>query len=331
VAPATSTTTTAPVVASTAALPDDPAATGIMPAALPPLHLWAADLRLGEAKLGEARLETWPTARGMHIDQLRTLSKSVQINATGDWTGTASASATHMRIDFAAEDLGSMLGALGFEGLFNGGKTRAELDARWPGAPSSLALANMDGKLSLDISHGRIPEVGTGVGASVGRLFGLVSVAELPRRLTLDFGDVFGKGLAFDAITGDFKLGGGNATTDNLAIRGPGADISITGRTGLRAHDYDQQVLVLPHLGNSLPVVGAVIAGPVGAAAGFAVQGLLGKGLNKAASARYRVTGSWDKPVFTLIEKHTPPPAPARAPAAASSSPVPAPASSTGL
>ncbi len=288
---------------------DDPAATGINPASLPPLHLWVGDLRLGQARLGEARLETWPTGQGMHIDQLRALSRKVQITASGDWNGDAGNSHTRLAIDFAAEDVGSLLGALGYEGLFDGGKTRARLDARWPGAPSALALANMDGTLSINVTRGHIPEVAAGVG----RLFGLVSVAELPRRLSLDFGDVFGKGLAFDAISGDFRLGGGNATTSDLKIVGPAAEIRISGRTGLRTHDYDQQVLVVPHLGGSLPVVGAVVGGPVGAAAGFAVQGLLGKGLNKAASARYRVTGTWEKPVMTLIEKHgaAAPPAPA--------------------
>jgi uncharacterized protein YhdP len=214
-----------------------------------------------------------------------------------------------MRIDFAAQNLGSMLTAFGYEGLFSGGKTHAVLDASWPGAPTSFALANMTGTLGVDVSHGRIPELAPGVG----RLFGLVSVAELPRRLTLDFGDVFGKGLAFDSIKGDFRFADGNAFTDNLKFRGPAADIDIHGRTGLRKRDYDQQVYVVPHVGNSLPVVGAVVAGPVGAAAGFAVQGLLGKGLNKAASARYHVTGSWEKPVFTLVEKHEAQPTPAPA------------------
>lgn len=315
-APGAAAAASAQAPAAAAAAAANPAATGIDPAALPPLHLWVGDLRLGTAKLGEARLETWPTAQGMRIDQLRSLSRSVQLNASGDWNGNAQDSHTRMRIDFSAQDLGSMLNAFGYQGLFNGGKTHALLDATWPGAPSSLALAAMDGNLGVDVSHGRIPEVGPGVG----RLFGLVSVAELPRRLTLDFGDVFGKGLAFDSIKGDFHFAGGNATTDNLRIRGPAADIDIRGRTGLRARDYDQQVYVVPHIGNSLPVVGAVVAGPVGAAAGFAVQGLLGRGLNKAASARYRVSGSWEKPVFTLLEKHEAQPAPASsAPAPASS------------
>ncbi len=279
----------------------DPANTGINPAALPPFHLWIGELRLGDAKLGEARLETWPTATGLHIEQMRALSSRVQINASGDWNGSASNSHTHMRINFSAEDLGAMMGAFGYDGLVNGGKTHDQLDASWPGAPNALSLATMDGTLSINVSNGRIPEA---TSPGVGRLLGLVSLAELPRRLTLDFGDVFGKGLGFDSIAGDFHLANGNATTDNLVIAGSSANISITGRTGLRAKDYDQEMRVVPHVGNSLPLVGAVVGGPIGAAAGFAVQGLLGKGLNQAASARYKITGTWDKPVMTLIEKH---------------------------
>ena len=277
----------------------DPANTGVTPSALPPFHLWVGDLRFGESKLGEARLETWPTDRGLHIDQLRAQSRSVQINGSGDWDGSPTSSHTHLRIDFAAENLGDMLGAFGFAGLFNGGKTRAHLDATWPGAPSAMELANMDGKLGIQVTDGSIPEVAPGVG----RLFGLVSLVELPRRLTLDFGDVFGKGMAFDSITGDFVLADGNATTNNLAMRGPAAEINIKGRTGLRAKDYDQQALVIPHLGSSLPIVGAVVAGPLGAAAGFVAQGLLGRGINRVASARYRISGSWDKPDISLVEK----------------------------
>ena len=297
----------------------DPANTGIDPAVLPPFHLWVRDLRLGDAHLGEARLETWPTPKGMHIEQLRALSKRVQVTATGDWDGSASDSRTHMHINFSAEDLGAMLAAFGYDGLVDGGKTRDELDASWPGGPTALSLATMDGTLSVQVSDGRIPEASS---PGVGRLLGLVSLADLPRRLTLDFGDVFGKGLGFDSITGDFRLANGNATTDNLVIKGPAANISVTGRTGLRARDYDQQMVVVPHVGNSLPVVGAVVGGPLGAAAGFAVQGLLGKGLNKAASARYRITGSWDDPKMTLVEKHevTVPPSLLLDPAPASSS-----------
>lgn len=302
----------------------NPAATGITPSALPPFHLWVSDLRFGDSKLGDARLETWPTDRGMHIDQLRTLSRGVQINGVGDWNGTAGDSHSHMRIDFAADNMGDMLGAFGYDGLLAGGKVRAQLDATWPGAPSAMELGTMDGKLSINITDGRMPEVGPGVA----RLFGLVSVLELPRRLSFDFGDVFGKGLAFDAIVGDFKLGDGNAITDNLQIRSPAAEISIKGRTGVRAKDYDLQVQAIPHAGNSLPVVGAFVGGPIGIAAGFVAQGLLGHGINRAASAHYKITGSWDKPVITALEKKDEPITPTVLPNADPSA-APAPASSS--
>jgi uncharacterized protein YhdP len=244
----------------------------------------------------------------------------VQVSASGNWDGSATDSHTHMHIDFAADNLGDMLSALGFGDLFNGGKTHDELDATWPGAPSSLALANMDGRLGIEVSNGRIPDLAPGMG----RLFGLVSLGELPRRLSLDFGDVFGKGLGFDSIAGDFVLADGNATTQNLKIHGPAAEITITGRTGLRAKDYDQQVTVVPHVGNSLPVVGAVVGGPVGAAAGLAVQGLLGKGLNHAAMRRYHVTGTWARPVMTLVEKRDLPTSPAAPAPSGGVQPVPA-------
>ncbi|RDS86812.1 YhdP family protein [Dyella psychrodurans] len=299
----------------------DPANTGIDPISISPLHFWVHDLRLGDTKLGDARLETWPTASGMHIDELSTHSKSVQINGSGDWNGSPTKSATRLHVSFDANNLGDMLNEFGYEDIFQGGKTHDELDATWPGGPWAFELGSMDGTLKVNVTNGLIPKASPGVS---GRFFGLASIAEFPRRLSLNFNDVFGKGFAFDLISGEFQLKDGNAYTDNVKIHGPAAEITITGRTGLHARDYDQQVVILPHVGSSLPVVGAVVAGPIGAAAGFAVQGVLGKGLSHMAVQRYTITGSWDKPVITSggAEKQA-------APAAASSAPAPASAAST--
>jgi uncharacterized protein YhdP len=223
-------------------------------------------------------------------------------------------------VDFGANNIGDMLTTFGYQGLFEGGKTQAELIATWPGGPWSFELGNMDGTLKVNVTNGRIPKASPGM---TGRFFGLASVAEFPRRFSLDFGDVFGKGFGFDSITGDFRLKDGNAITNDLQVKGPAADISVTGRTGLRAKDYDQQVVVLPHIGSSLPVVGAVIGGPIGVAAGLAVQGVLGRGLSHVATQRYHIGGSWDKPVITSGSSGK-----VLEPAAASSTPAPATAAS---
>jgi uncharacterized protein YhdP len=178
----------------------------------------------------------------------------------------------------------------------------------------------MSGELDIKVGEGRILAVKPGLG----RLLGLLSLREIPSRLMLHFGDVFKSGFGFDSVTANFQLRDGSAHTRNMIITAPAARIVMQGRTGFRARDYDLTVDVTPHVGGTLPVVGAVIGGPVGAAAGLVVQGLIGKGLNKAAGSIYRVTGSWDKPKIETIAS-LPLPAPDASTAApAASAPIPA-------
>lgn len=273
---------------------------GVAPASLPPLHLWIGDLQFGTSKFGDMRLESYPTDSGMRIDLLESKSANVDMRASGDWNGSAGENHSHLVIDMTAKSLGSMLDAFGYAGIIEGGQTFARIDATWPGAPTAFALANTEGTLEIGVENGRILDVDPGAS---GRLFGLLSLREIPRRLSLDFSDLFKSGMSFNSIKGSFTLDDGNATTSDLLISSPAADISISGRTGLRNKDYDQEMIVVPRAGVALPVVGALAGGPVGAAAGIVVQTLIGKKINKAARSRYRVTGSWEKPVIVLVGK----------------------------
>lgn len=275
----------------------------VAPASIPPLHLWIGQLQLGGTALGEMRLESYPDGDTMRIDLLETKSPNVDLRASGAWSGTAGDNHSRMAVELTAESLGSMLDTFGFAGIIEGGQTIAHIDASWSGSPTAFALANMTGVLDVSVQEGRILDVEPGAG---GRLFGLFSLREIPRRLSLDFSDLFKSGMSFNSIKGNFVLADGNARTSNLHISSPAADITINGRTGLRDKDYDQEMTVTPRAGVAFPVVGALAGGPVGAAAGLVVQTLLGKSVNRAARSRYRVTGSWDKPQIILIGKDKP-------------------------
>jgi uncharacterized protein YhdP len=192
-----------------------------------------------------------------------------------------------------------MMDALGFSGLIDGGSTKATIDASWFGPPSAFALPKLDGTLAIDVAEGRILDVEPGAG----RIFGLFSLTEIPRRLSLDFSDFFQSGLGFNSIKGTFRLAGGNAYTDGLRIDSPAAEIIVSGRTGLRTRDYDQLMDVRARAGATLPIVGALAAGPVGAAAGLVVQGIFNKPIGKAVARRYKVSGSWDKPQITQLSR----------------------------
>ena len=96
-------------------------------------------------------------------------------------------------------------------------------------------------------------------------------------------------------------------------MRGPAADLLIIGRTGLSSRDYDQQVMVAPHVSGVLPVLGGLAAGPVGAAAGFLAQGMVAQGgdIEKSSRVHYSVAGSWENPVvarLTPVRPDAPPP-----------------------
>lgn len=271
----------------------------ITPRMVPTLHLWAGDLRIGDAQLGEARLEAFAMDGGLRVDLLEARSPDLEIHAKGEWIDAGGGAASQFKIRMTSENLGRMLTGLGFAGVIEGGQTLAEIDARWQGAPYAFSLDRVNGTIDVSVGHGRFLDVDPGAG----RIFGLLSLRELPRRLTLDFRDLFQSGMSFDRIEGRFELSDGNAWTDNLTVRSPAADVLIIGRTGLASRDYDQQVMVAPHMSGMLPVIGGLAAGPVGAAAGFLAQGVVqgGSDIEKSSRVHYSIAGSWERPVVARL------------------------------
>ena len=145
-----------------------------------------------------------------------------------------------------------------------------------------------------------------------GRVLGLLSVAELPRRLMLDFRDFFSKGFAFNRIGGNVRFSGGQARSDDMNIDGPAAEIRIRGSADLRAQTFDQHIEVLPKSGNLLTVAGAIAGGPVGAAVGAVANAVLRRPLGEINAKAYRVTGPWKDPKVEVAGREdAPAPAPA--------------------
>jgi uncharacterized protein YhdP len=152
-------------------------------------------------------------------------------------------------------------------------------------------MSHVGGDVSLHATKGSLLDVAPGAG----RMIGLLSLSALPRRLTLDFRDVFNKGLAFDDIKGDFVVIDGNAYTDNLKLTGPVAEIGVIGRTGLRDHDYHQQAVVTSEPSNLLPTVG-LLGGPAVAAALLIFTRVFKEPLKGLGRVSYCVSGSWQEP-----------------------------------
>ncbi|HTT08067.1 MAG TPA: YhdP family protein [Gammaproteobacteria bacterium] len=271
----------------------------IHPAHIPAVTARCEDLRFESINLGHAELHTRATADGLHLETMVFDSPAAHIIADGDWRDTQDVQTSQLHIQVDAHELAKLMTMFGYDVTnVEKGKTHIDINATWGGSPAAFTLEKLNGSLTLSVKEGRFLDINP---ATTGRLFGLLSLQTLPRRLLLDFNDLFRSGMGFDQINGTFELDQGNAYTNNLMLESPSAHILITGRTGLADKDYDQVAIVTPQLTDTFPVASALL-GPAGAGVGAAlfVGKKLFKGLpeqiDSLLSKQYTITGSWERP-----------------------------------
>ena len=284
---------------------DDKTMGGADPKNMPPMRAEIADFTYGDYELGRMRFTATPTINGLSFEEIGFETPEMTITGSGLWNKPLNISSSVFNINVEAGKLHKMLAAFGYDDTgIKAGKTEIAIDAGWDGAPDGFSLEKLAGTFDIRVKKGRLLEVSP----AAGRLFGLLSIQTLPRRLTLDFTDLFGKGLAFDRITGSFNIADGDAYTNDLHLTGPSVDVLISGRTGLAAQDYDQLVTVTPQFADNLPIASALL-GPVGIGVG-AVLYLAGNmfdsindNIDKMLRYQYTIKGDWYNPKIEKLKE----------------------------
>ena len=281
-----------------------PVEPGVDPRSLNGLRLDIGDLVVNGTDIGRFALVVEPVADGLDMTRLRLEDAQWTLDGTGRWVRTAEGEQSGIALTIMSRGSRRLFTALGLESQIQADEADYTADLHWPGAPSDFALARLAGTFTGELREGALMEVSPGVG----RIFSLVNLRQLGRRLTLDFKDLFGDGTRFDMIGGSFTFSRGDAYTNDLFIGTSAATINIMGRTGLVTRDYDQVMTILPQISSTLTIAGTVLGGPVvGAAILLFDQAFSGR-VDSLAEAQYRITGPWDEPVIERIQV-TPPPA----------------------
>jgi uncharacterized protein (TIGR02099 family) len=270
----------------------EPRPTRIDPASIPTLDIEIGDLRLGAIQVGRVSARVLQQGDGFELVGLEAVGTGFVIDAEGSSRLSDTVDASRLAIRMRSDDVGGTLDFLGFRRSMDAREALFESTVEWQGGLNSDWLHAIAGTASISIRDGRL----VGVEPGAGRVFGLLSIQALPRRLALDFKDVFGEGTSFDRIGGDFRISGGNAFTDNLVMQGPAADLIVYGRTGLVARDYDQTAVIGADVGRAFPVAGAVVGGPAVGAALYLLSEVFRKPFQ--AQITYRLTGTWENPVI---------------------------------
>ncbi|NNF60694.1 MAG: hypothetical protein HKN06_05095, partial [Gammaproteobacteria bacterium] len=277
--------------------PSDGSDGGANPADMPEIDLRADDFRLGDMKLGEVTAKIRSDAGGVVMQDFASKAPSFTVSGAGAWRRDADGHRTRLDLKLVSNNVAPTLVDLGFDESIQAESAEIDFALNWPGPPGPQFKQQLDGNVKVRIGPGQLQSVQPGAG----RVFGLLSVTALPRRLSLDFRDVFDKGFGFDYIEGDFTLDDGDAFTSNLVLEGPAAQVGIAGRAGLVTRDYDQTAVVYGNFGAALPVAGVIAGGPVVGGAMLIFSEIFKKPLQDMARINYRITGSWDEPEIERV------------------------------
>ena len=266
---------------------------------LPSVEVQVANLRWGDTALGRLTLGLRSSATGQQLSELRLDGNSLlALHGTGDWQRTDDRDGhTQLHLIVDSSNLGALLQTLGEPAAVEAGASRAELQLQWRGGFNAFLWAQAQGLIDLEIGSGRLPKVEPGLG----RLLGVVNLAALNRRLTLDFSDLYGQGFAFERIHGRLNVNAGQARMSGFTIDGPAGRVLIEGLTDLIAHRFEQTVTVEPKLGSGIALAGAVAGGPIVGAVVYLVNQVAGNPFDRLVRYRYRVTGPWREPEFQRI------------------------------
>ncbi len=268
------------------------------PRELPAIHVDIGDLLFDGRSYGHLRAELARGTTGMTLNQFTMEHAAFSASGNGSWLLRDGSAHCRLEFDVESKNVLGFMNAMQLGSLVAAQHGRISADLSWPGPPEASAIERVSGRLEIAAENGRLTSVEPGAG----RVFGLMSLSHLPRRLALDFKDLTGEGLSFDTMRGTFRLTDGEAYTDNLTLRGSAAEIGLAGRTSLRDQTYDQTAVVTGQIGASLGVAGALAGGPAVGAAMLLFSRIFKGPLQGVTRGYYRITGSWDDPQVRRID-----------------------------
>jgi len=297
------------------------------PATVPALDIVVDDFELRGKHLGRLEIEAvnrgvaaGDAAREWRLNRLLLRTPEATLSATGQWAGAGGAARRRTALDFQLElaDSGAYLERLGYGKTLRGGKGRLQGQLAWAGSPLGWDTRSLDGQMKLSLDAGQFLKADAGAA----RLLGVLSLQALPRRLLLDFRDVFEEGFAFDNIGGDLRVNAGVLHTSNLRMRGVQAAVLMEGHADIGQETQDLRVFVVPEINAGTASLAYAAINPALGLGTFVAQWLLRRPLIAANTREFRITGKWDDPRIERVERQPGDAVPSiDGPAAAASSP----------
>ncbi|NBT68225.1 MAG: TIGR02099 family protein [Betaproteobacteria bacterium] len=273
------------------------------PSSLPALDVVIEDLEFRGKKLGRLEMEAnnRVQANGSNewrLNKFNIITPEATFKANGVWSIVAGVNRTQLDFVMDIQNAGELLTRFGTVGAVRAGKGKMAGNVSWGGSPMNTNLTSMSGRFNVDVEKGQFLKTDPGVG----RLLGILSLQSLPRRLLLDFRDVFSEGFAFDFFKGDVLIEQGIAQTNNLQMKGVSAAVLMEGHSDIEKETQDIKAVIIPEInaGTASLVYSAI--NPVIGLSTFLAQYFLRRPLTKANTQELHITGTWKDPKVEKVE-----------------------------
>lgn len=305
------------------------------PANIPALDIVVEDLELRGKKLGRVEIDAVnlggnaaqavrDVPREWRLNRFNISTPEATLSATGNWvpitpmpgqSGVGAARSikerrrTTMQFKLDIADAGQMLQRFDMPGVIQKGKGAVTGQVQWQGSPITLDYASLGGAFQINVENGQFLKTDPGLA----KLLGVLSLQSLPRRLMLDFRDVFAEGFAFDFLRGDVAIAQGIASTNNLQMKGVAAVALMEGQADIAKETQNIRVVVVPEINAGSASLLASYINPVWGLGSFLAQFILRRPFLDAITKEFLVDGTWVNPQVTEVE-HKPKPAPTPTP-----------------
>lgn len=265
----------------------------------PDLTLSIDDLQTNGRPLGAWSLEMLSRDNDIYFESILGRLADFVVEGDGFWRNQDDAS-SGLNLNVQGNDLASILQQWDQGRPIETEVFSASAELRWQGNPWQFSLETLDGHFAFQADNGRIIE--SGAGANLLRVFGLLNLNTLSRRLRLDFSDLLQRGLVFDQLKADYSLDKGIAQTQEpLVMTGPSAGMEIDGQVNLNTHQLDKTIRVSVPLGSNLTLGAVLLGAPQVAGALFIFDRIMGDRIEKMTRIAYTLTGDWADPQLNLL------------------------------
>ncbi|MBC5782819.1 TIGR02099 family protein [Ramlibacter sp. USB13] len=289
---------------------------------IPTLDVVVDDFELKGRKLGRLEIDAVNRGPGVvareggvrewRLNRLALTMPEASFSASGNWAAVGAQAAagarqpagpeprrTSMKFRFDIADAGQALGRFGMNGVVRRGRGQMEGTVSWLGSPLAFDYPSLTGSFRVNVENGQFLKADPGLA----KLLSVLSLQSLPRRLSLDFRDVFSQGFAFDFVRGDITIDQGIAATNNLQMKGVNAAVLMEGRADLARETQDLKVVVVPEINAGTASLVATAINPAIGLGTFLAQMFLREPLMKAATQEFHVDGTWADPRVTKVER----------------------------